>query len=108
MRLIDADVLIKKLNAIRWKMTSDTTPIQALEVKFGNEMLDNLVIGTVLASMPTAYDIDKVVEEIEKIRMVCYLTMGNTGNECYDVAYIEIGKVLDQVKKIVRAGAENE
>ena len=38
--------LIKKLKCRRWKMASDTTPMQALEVKFGNEMLD-MILDTI-------------------------------------------------------------
>ena len=49
---IDKQELLNALNTCRWKMASDTTPIQALEVKFGNEMLDCIVMDRI-SDMPT-------------------------------------------------------
>lgn len=86
MRLIDADELVKRFS----------------DSKCGKNL------KTMVDTQPTAYNVDQVVEEIEKIRMVCYLTMGNTGNECYDTAYIEICKVIEQIEKIVKRGGLNE
>ena len=34
-----------------------------------------------LENQPTAYDIDKVVEELEEVKMRYFLTIANTGDE---------------------------
>ena len=57
-----------------------------------------------LENQPTAYDIDKVVEELEEVKMRYFLTIANTGNEKSDFAYENVGNVLDKAIEIVKAG----
>ena len=58
---------------------------------------------------PTAYDIDKVVEELEELKMRYFLTIANTGDEKSDFAYENVGNALDKAIEIVkRVGAGKE
>ena len=56
--------------------------------------------------MQTAYD--KVVEELEKLKMRYFLTIANTGDEKSDFAYENVGNALDKAIEIVKAGVKNE
>ena len=51
---------------------------------------------------PTAYDIDKVVEELEEVKMRYFLTIANTGDEKSDFAYENVGNALDKAIEIVK------
>ena len=53
---------------------------------------------------PTAYDIDKVVEEFEKLKIRYFLTIANTGDEKSDFAYENVGNTLDKAIEIVKHG----
>lgn len=57
---------------------------------------------------PTAYDIDKVVEELEELKMRYFLTIANTGDEKSDFAYENVGNVLDKAIEIVKRGGVYE
>ena len=60
--------------------------------------------------MPTAYDIDNVIEELEKEKTICFLTDANTGNEVSDLVYRRVYSALDKAIEIVKQGgvAESE
>ena len=58
--------------------------------------------------MQTAYSVDKVVEELEKLKMRYFLTIANTGDEKSDFAYENVGNALDKAIEIVKAGVKNE
>ena len=60
MRLIDADVMIDRLNKRKSR-----------ERSFSN-ILDILRVKAFIEEQPTAYDIDKVVEELEKLASEIY------------------------------------
>lgn len=66
MRLIDADKVIKVLNDyIEHRNSYDNEDIQKQrETKIGNKMIEGC-IGAI-REQPTAYDVDKVIEEIEE------------------------------------------
>ena len=57
-----------------------------------------------LENQPPAYDIDKVVEELEEVKMRYFLTIANTGDEKSDFAYENVGNALDEAIKIVKHG----
>lgn len=65
MRLIDADKVIKVLNDyIEHRNSYNNEDIQKQrETKIGNKMIEGC-IGTI-REQPTAYDVDKVVEQLE-------------------------------------------
>ena len=52
--------------------------------------------------MPTAYSVDKVVDELEEVKMRYFLTIANTGDEKSDFAYENVGNALDDAIEIVK------
>ena len=55
-------------------------------------------------NMPIAYSVDKVVEELEELKMRYFLTIANTGDEKSDFAYENVGNALDKAIEIVKHG----
>lgn len=53
---------------------------------------------------PTAFDVDKVVEQLKQLKMRYFLTIANTGNKKLDIAYENVGNALDRVIEIVKGG----
>ena len=52
----------------------------------------------------TAFDLDKVVEQLKVLKMRYYLTIANTGDKKLDVAYENVGNALDRAIEIVKGG----
>lgn len=82
MRLIDADKIIDSLGI------SDM----------------DFAIGAVIDEQPTVFDVDKVVEQLEQLKMRYFLTIANTGDKKLDVAYENVGNALDEAIEIVKGG----
>ena len=57
-----------------------------------------------IQEQPIAYNIDKVVEELEEMKMRYFLTIANTGDEKSDFAYENVGNALDKAIEIVKHG----
>ena len=57
-----------------------------------------------IQEQPTAYSVDKVVEELEEMKMRYFLTIANTGDEKSDFAYENVGNALDKAIEIVKQG----
>lgn len=100
MRLIDADILIEKLKSYAecdWNKSLCT-------------MLPNVVDDCIefVEKQTTAYDIDKVVEELEELKMRYFLTIANTGDEKSDFAYENVGNALDKAIEIVKHGCASD
>ena len=55
-----------------------------------------------IEKMPTAYDVDKVVNELEEVKMRYFLTIANTGDEKSDFAYENVGNALDKAIEIIK------
>ena len=55
-------------------------------------------------NLPMAYSVDKVVKELEELKMRYFLTIANTGDEKSDFAYENVGNVLDKAIEIVKNG----
>lgn len=91
MRLIDADKVIKELNDyIKHRNSYDNEDIQKQrETKIGNKMIEGC-IGAI-REQPTAYDVDKVLEQLE------YSRVPNTGIAGYH-----------KVVEIVKGGGVND
>lgn len=49
--------------------------------------------------------IDKIVGQLEDIKMRHFLTMANTGDDKLDLAYEYVGNALDTAIEIVKGGA---
>lgn len=82
MRLIDADKTIDSLSI------SDI----------------DLAIGAVIDEQSTAFDVDKVVEQLKELKMRYFLTIANTGDADKDCAYKNIANTIDRAIDIVKGG----
>ena len=58
----------------------------------------------VTAQEPTAFDKEKVVEELNGLRAIYFLTIANTGDKKLDCAYDYVGNALDKAIDIVKKG----
>ena len=65
-------------------------------------MIDDL--SKLLDGQPTAYSVDKVVNELEEVKMRYFLIISNTGDEKSDFAYENVGNALDKAIEIVKHG----
>lgn len=57
-----------------------------------------------LRDYPTAYDLDKVVEQLEDVRMRYYFTYANTGNKTNDEVWEKVSRAVDNAIEIVKGG----
>lgn len=73
----------------------------------GHEMSISMICDFIL-NHPKAYDVDAVVEELEKEKTICFLTDANTGNEVSDLVYRRVYSALDKAIEIVKEGGVNE
>ena len=97
-RLIVADALIEEMKKWYWdeeKQKAADNDINPMD------LFTNLAIETVNAQ-PTAYDIDRVVKEIEQVKYRHFLTLANTSNEVLDIEYEKVGNALDKAIEIVK------
>ena len=73
---------------------------------FSDDAKDTIL--RIINEQPTAYSVDKVVKELEKLKMRYFLTIANTGDEKSDFAYENVGNALDKAIEIVKVGINNE
>ena len=92
MRFIDADELIN----------------QGYEIVVDGLQYDTCDKSIDIDDIPTAYDIDKVVEELEVLKRIYFLTIANTGDEKSDFAYENVGNALDRAIEIVKQGGVSD
>lgn len=98
MRLIDANLLIQEMNKWYWDKEKQKA---AEEDVSPMDLFTHLAITTV-QEQPTAFDVDKVVEQLEELKMRYFLTIANTGDEKLDFAYEKVGNALDMAIEIVK------
>ena len=84
MRLIDANALIKNLSYL---YTKNHIPV---------DMKSKEILTTIM-EQPTAYDVDKVIKELE-------LHSFELGTDTLPVHYVRLNEAIE----IVKAGGENE
>ena len=65
-------------------------------------------IREIINNQPTAYDIEKVVEKLEKERLIYFLSIANTGDKSFDVAYEKVGQTIDKAIEIVKQGGVDD
>lgn len=58
----------------------------------------------VIEELPTAFDKEEVIEELENLRAQYFITIANTGDEKLGFAYKYIWNALDHAIKIVEKG----
>lgn len=90
-RLIDADKLKADLE-------------KAISKNEDMDCLDFLRIASVIDKQLTAYDPDKVVDQLETMRMQYYLTYANTGNKTNDEVWEKVSRAIDNAIEIVKGG----
>lgn len=88
-RLIDADELIEHIKI--WEIGTSISSGQKEFIKCVNEQF-------------TAFDVDKVVEQLEELKMRYFLTIANTGDADKDCAYKNIANTIDKAIEIVKGG----
>lgn len=87
MKLIDADELIKYIKI--WEIGTSISSDQ-------KEFID------CVNKQPTAFDVDKVVEQLKDLKAMYWVSIANTGDEKLDVAYEKVGNALDRAIEIVK------
>lgn len=55
-------------------------------------------------NQPTAFDLDKVMEQLKELKMRYFLTIANTGDTDKDCAYKNIANAIDRVVETVKGG----
>lgn len=90
MRLIDADKLKKDML------------FQNILGESMQKIIDRYI--HIVDSQPTAFDVEKVVEQLKELKMRYFLTIANTGDKKLDVAYENVGNALDRAVEIVKGG----
>lgn len=61
-------------------------------------------IEDMLREQPTAFDVEKVVKELEDLKMRYFLTLANTGDADKDSAYLNAANAIDRAIEIVKRG----
>ena len=88
-RLIDEDELIKYIKI--WEIGTSISSDQ-------KEFID------CINNQPTAFDVDKVVEQLKELKMRYFLTIANMGDADKDCAYKNIANTIDKAVEIVKEG----
>lgn len=89
MRLINADKLKEAINS---------------SLNTGRETFSPEIMCEAVDEQPTAFDVDKVVEQLEELKMRYFLTIENTGDADKDCAYKNIANTIDKAVEIVKGG----
>lgn len=88
-RLIDADELIKQ----GWRLE-----------RHGQS---NELVGVMsIADVPTAFDIEAIVKELDDLKFSYFFTLANTGEAVNDFAYKNVGNAMDKAIEIVKGGVK--
>ena len=88
-RLIDADDLIEYIKI--WDIGNSISSDQKEFIDCVNRQF-------------TAFNVDKVVEQLEELKMRYFLTIANTGDADKDCAYKNIANTIDKAVEIVKGG----
>ena len=100
-RLIDVDLLVKKCK--EW-----------LEPKAPDEdemvPLTDIAVSVLMEieEQPIAFDTQKVVKELEDLKMRYFLTIANTGDADKDCAYLNTANAIDKAIEIVKRGGRDD
>lgn len=101
MRLIDADLLMKKCE----KWLKPKAPDEDEMVSLADIAVSMLME---IEEQPAAFDVEKVVKELEELKMRYYLTIANTGDADQDGAYLNTANAIDRAIEIVKRGGIDE
>lgn len=96
-RLIDDNLLKKGIK--KWLKPSKPDEDEYISIT------DALVsILQEIEEQPTAYNVDKVIEQLEIMRMRYYLTYANTENRTNDKVWEKVSRAIDNAIEIVKCG----
>ena len=101
MRLIDADLLMKKCE----KWLKPKAPDEDEMVSLTDIAVSMLME---IEEQPTAFDVEQVVRVLRNLKMRYYLTIANTGDADKDCAYLNIANTIDKAIEIVKRGGRDE
>ena len=112
MKLIDADLLIDmfKNDITKTEQYINTSKYVSDEIKKRYEKIIKIFEEyiKIIEHLPPAYDVDKVVEQLENKKFTAFMTLANTGNEQLDITYENVGNYIDNAIEIVKAGGIDE
>ena len=94
MRLIDADLLMQNLG---FENTEEER----------EENVGQIITWEDVDIIPTVFDVEKVVKELEDLKMSYYLTLANTGDADKDCAYLNTANAIDRAIEIVKRGGRD-
>lgn len=100
MRLIDAEKVTEEMR--KWYFDEEKQKAAENDVS-PMDLFTNLAIATV-KDQPTAFDVEKVVKELEDLKMSYFLTLANTGDADKDCAYLNTASAIDSAIEIVKRG----
>jgi len=89
MRLIDADDLIEYIKI--WDIGNSISSDQKEFIDCVNRQF-------------TAFNVDKVVEQLKDLKVMYWFSIANTGDKKLDVAYENVGNALDKAIELVKEG----
>ena len=92
-RLIDADKLLEETRRDR---------DYARKNGFLDMYYERQVLIDRIEAHPTAYDVGKIVEQLETMRMRYYFTYANTGNKTNDEVWEKASRAVDKAIEIVK------
>ena len=100
-RLIDADLLMRKCE--KWLKPKAPDEDEMVSVA-------DIAVSTLMEieEQPTAFDVEKIVKELEDLKMRYYFTIANTGDADKDCAYLNIANAIDRAIEIVKRGGRDE
>lgn len=99
-RLIDADLLMRKCE--KWLKPKASDEDEMVSVA-------DIAVSTLMEieEQPTAFDVEKVVKELEDLKMRYYFTIANTGDADKDCAYLNTANAIDRAIDIVKRGGKD-
>ena len=104
MRLIDADKLILHLND--YALQESPSDVESAGDRKVSRAVYKAITDCIRAvdEQPTAFDLDKVVEQLKQLKMRYFLTIANTGDADKDCAYKNIANTIDRAIEIIKVG----
>ena len=96
-RLIDVDLLVKRCKEWLEPKAPDKDKMVSLADIAVSILME-------IEEQPIVFDMQKVVKELEDLKMHYFLTLANTGDADKDCAYFNIANVIDKTIKIVKRG----
>ena len=120
-RLIDADAEIARIEEeimkltkaiVRWQARkfeeSTLYDIDAKIQELQNNRTNCRVEIRTLMNYKITFDVEKVVRELEDLKMRYFLTIANTGDADKDCAYLNTANAIDKAIEIVKRGVVDE